>query len=179
MKTSQETNKILPALLKVKSELKAVNKGADNPFFKSKYATLNGHLEEAEPLLSKNGLMVLQPINMTDSGSAYVETVIIHAESGQFVSSSMPLVVIKEDMQQLGAAATYARRFTLSALLSMQAEDLDGEDAVGRGKPSVSSVSSQPSTSGGFKKPTVKSEPKAEPKAETKKTNPVTEDNWS
>jgi hypothetical protein len=170
----------------VKSELKAVAKDTANPFFKSKYATLNGHLEEAEPLLAKNGLMLLQPIGMTAEGKPYVETVVVHAESGQFVSSSMPLIVIKEDMQQLGAAATYARRFTLSALLSMQAEDLDGEDAVGRSKPSFTSpvkaasasVTTPAPSSGGFKKPTPKTETKPEV-ATAKKSNPVTDDSWS
>lgn len=174
MKTSQETNKILPALLKVKSQLKAVTKGADNPFFKSKYATLNDHLGEVEPLLSEHGMMLLQPVGMSETGKAFVESRIVHAESGQWVSSEMPLVTVKEDMQQLGAAATYARRFTISALLSMQAEDLDGEDAVGRSRPGSSASVSQPSSTG-FKKPT----PKVETKTEVKKSNPVTEDSWS
>ena len=39
----------------------------------------------------------------------------------------------QNDMQKLGGAITYARRYTLSALLSMQAEDDDGNAASNKG----------------------------------------------
>ena len=129
MKTSTETNKLLPALFKAKQEFTAVSKSADNPFFKSKYASLNEHLEVVDPVLYKYGLMLLQPA----TGSS-VESIIVHAESGQWVSSDMNLVLAKNSMQDAGSAVTYARRYTLGALLSLRAEDDDGETATGRGK---------------------------------------------
>ncbi len=124
---------VLKKLLKVKSEMGSVAKSSDNPFFKSKYADLNAHLQLVEPLLEKNGLLLLQPIESDTSGDKVV-TRIIDAESGEEVRSEMHLVLLKEDMQQKGAAVTYARRFTLGSLLALQAEDDDGETASGRGK---------------------------------------------
>jgi hypothetical protein len=133
MKTSTETNKLFPALFKAKQELGSVSKGADNPFFKSSYADLNTHIDVAEPVLAKFGLMLLQP-SSSNNGVSTVESVIVHAESGQWVSSEMALVLAKNSMQDAGSAVTYARRYTLGALLSMKAVDDDGETAVGRGK---------------------------------------------
>lgn len=127
MKTSEKTDKLFPLLLKVKSELGNVVKDANNPFHKSKYADLNSHLNVVEPVLEKYGLMLLQPV---DGGT--IESVIIHAESGQWLSSSMTLILVKQSMQDAGSAVSYARRYTLGALLSMKAVDDDGEVATGR-----------------------------------------------
>lgn len=129
MRMSEKTDKLFPLLFKAKQELGSVAKSADNPFFKSSYADLNTHLEVAEPVLAKNGLFLLQPV----TGNS-VETIIIHSESGQWVSSEMSLVLTKNSMQDAGSAVTYARRYTLGALLGMKAVDDDGNLASGHGK---------------------------------------------
>lgn len=131
-----ESDKILPKLLKVKQELGSVMKKADNPFFKSKYADLNAHIEAVEPLLHKYGLILLQPTCRGENGN-YVRTIILDSESGQFVVSELDLVLTKNDMQGLGSATTYARRYTLGALLAMQAEDDDGNVASDMGRKPV------------------------------------------
>jgi hypothetical protein len=122
------SDKILPKLALVKGELGSVTKSADNPFFRSKYADLNAHIDVVEPLLQKHGLILLQPTCRDQRGS-YVRTVILDSESGQFVSSELDLILVKNDMQQMGSAVTYARRYTLGALLAMKAEDDDGNAA--------------------------------------------------
>lgn len=156
---------ILQKLLAVKSKMGKVEKGADNPFFKSKYADLNTHLELIEPLLSENGLVLLQPVE-TDALGDKVVTRILDVESGEEVRSEMHLVLAKQDMQNAGAAITYGRRFTLGSLLAMQAIDDDGETAVGRGNQSSKPAWSKPKSSP--KKEAVKAEPKALIKDEPK-----------
>lgn len=133
MKTSEKVDKILPALAKVKKTLEAVTKGTNNPFFKSKYADLNTYLDEVEPRLEEAGLLLTQAVN-TDlvTGNSSVESRIWHVESGQWVGSEMGLVMAKGTMQDAGSAVTYARRYTLGALLSMQAEDDDGNKVSGK-----------------------------------------------
>lgn len=120
-------DKILPAIANVKKELETVKKSANNPFYKSKYADLNTHLAEVEKLMDKNGLILLQPVEAYPDANI-VKTIIYHVGSGQSVSSSMKLVG-ETDMQKAGSAITYARRYSLSALLAMQAEDDDGNVA--------------------------------------------------
>jgi len=136
MRTSEEINEILPALAKVKAAMGSVAKSANNPFFKSSYADLNSHLALVEPLLEENGLLLVQPVDNTVDGNI-VESTIYHTLSSQFITSSMKLVG-EVDMQKVGSAVTYARRYTLGSLLSMQSVDDDGNAASGKAKASKS-----------------------------------------
>lgn len=150
MLTSTTVDKILPALLKVKAKMQGVAKESANPFFKSKYASLNAHLDEVEPLLAANGLILVQPVRV-DTGSNIVSSTIFHAESGQFITSEMALLVKEQDMQKLGSAVSYARRYTLGSLLSMQAVDDDANESTGKNKGNsiTANVGGSPGTGGG------------------------------
>jgi len=120
---------IYTKLSKVKSEIGAISKDSTNPFFKSKYFDINGLLKHVEPLLDKNGLLLLQPII---KGEVFSE--IIDIESGDSVTSSIQLPEIS-DPQKLGSAVTYYRRYTLQSLLGLQAEDDDANAASKATKP--------------------------------------------
>lgn len=163
MRTSENVDKVLPALAVVKSKLQAVTKGANNPYFKSKYADLNTHLDAVEPLLEENGLVLFQPTEATTEGNV-VKSVVVHPESGQFVESSIKLVG-EADMQKVGSAVTYGRRYTLGSLLSMKAEDDDGESAVGRGKKTTTtkSAAAKPATKKASGKPSFRDRKKQTP----------------
>lgn len=150
MLTSDNVDKVLPALFEVKKNLGKVTKSADNPFFKSKYADLNTHLEVVESVLESKGLILLQPVVATGEGNM-VESRIYHAESGQYVSSSMKLVG-ELDMQKAGSGVTYARRYTLGALLSLQSEDDDGEATMSRNTTKTVSTKSKSKKTTGFRK---------------------------
>jgi ERF superfamily len=146
MKTSEQIDKVLPALANVKQNLQAVIKGTKNPFYKSSYADLNTHLEAVEPLLEQNGLLLFQPV-VDNTTNNVVTSRIYHVQSGQYVESSMKLVG-ETDMQKAGSGVTYARRYTLSSLLSMTAEDDDGNHASNKiDKKSQASVQSKPTAS--------------------------------
>jgi hypothetical protein len=110
-------------LNEVKKEIGAISKDSTNPFFKSKYFDINSLLRHVEPLLQKNGLLLLQPII---KGEVFSE--ILDVESGESVTSAIPLPNM-EDPQKLGSAVTYYRRYTLQSLLGLQAEDDDANSA--------------------------------------------------
>jgi len=120
---------IYTKLSAVKKEIGAISKDSTNPFFKSKYFDINGLLKHVEPLLDKNGLLLLQPII---KGEVFSE--IIDIENGDSVTSSIALPQI-EDPQKLGSAVTYYRRYTLQSLLGLQAEDDDANAASKATKP--------------------------------------------
>ena len=120
---------IYTKLAAVKKEIGAISKDSTNPFFKSKYFDINGLLKHVEPLLDKNGLLLLQPIV---KGEVFSE--IIDVESGKSVTSSIQLPNIS-DPQKLGSAVTYYRRYTLQSLLGLQAEDDDANVASKATKP--------------------------------------------
>lgn len=134
MKTSTSITKIASALLLAQKKMETVIKGDKNPFFGSKYADINSFLEVAVPTLNEVGVVLLQPAG-SDGNGYFVETRLIHGESGEFIEAEpLRLVLNKNDMQNVGACITYARRFLLQSVMGMQAEDDDGETAVGRGK---------------------------------------------
>lgn len=140
---SQSTSEVLKALVKAKSEVGSITKGSNNPFFKSKYADLSAILNTIEPVLSANNLAVMQPVMNVD-GESYVVTTFIH-DSGEYVSVlGSALVAAKQnDPQAMGSAITYARRYSISSALSLNAEnDDDGERAMNRGGYSASKGSS-------------------------------------
>jgi hypothetical protein len=110
-------------LNEVKKEIGAISKDSTNPFFKSKYFDINSLLKHVEPLLQKNGLLLLQPIV---KGEVFSE--IVDIESGESVTSSIVLPQM-DDPQKLGSAITYYRRYTLQSLLGLQAEDDDANSA--------------------------------------------------
>ena len=116
--------KIYGKIAKAKAEIGKISKDSTNPFFKSKYFDINALLEHVEPILLKHGLMVLQPI--IDN---VVTTQLIDSETGDKIISEMRLSDLK-DVQKLGSEITYLRRYTLQSLLSIQAEDDDGNKAV-------------------------------------------------
>ena len=127
-----KTAAIDAAVFAIKSDLTAITKKADNPFFKSKYADLNTHLKAVEPLVGKNGCALTQQVVYDSRTGQNVQvTKITHVLSGQSIESSLALGE-QPDMQKLGSAITYARRYTLSSLLSMQAEDDDAEGTMTR-----------------------------------------------
>lgn len=118
-----EEKTLLSKLQKVKAEIGKVSKDSKNPFFKSKYFDINQLLEHVEPLMDKNGLVLLQPIN-----DGCVTTEIHCVDSKEKVISSLTLPNIA-DPQKIGSAITYYRRYTLASLLGLQAEDDDGNKA--------------------------------------------------
>lgn len=124
MDQSDTIGNLAAALVKVQRSLKPIKRNAENPFFKSSYVDLAALSETVLPLLTANGLAVIQ-----GGSGATLETVLVH-ESGEWVSSSLPLHVGNKP-QEMGSAITYARRYALAALVGAvsEGEDDDGNAA--------------------------------------------------
>lgn len=132
MNKSDSIVNLSKALLKAQRSMGAATKGAVNPYFKSRYADYGAVLEVCKDPLNDNGLLVVQP-HVNKDGKNFVETTIIHADSGEFISSMTEIICSKEhDAQALGSATTYARRFGLESLLAMPREDDDASAATGK-----------------------------------------------
>lgn len=133
------------ALIGLHGDIQAFTKDEDNPFFKSKYVPLPKMLRVLKPTLQKHGFVLNQPIDVANTQQGMrnvVFTRLVHAETGLSEESKMMIPDIA-DMQKLGGAVTYARRYTLSAVLGLEETDDDGETAVGRGKTKPSKISSK------------------------------------
>jgi hypothetical protein len=131
---------VFTALSKAQAQMSKARKDSTNPHFKSRYADLESVLDVIREPFAANGLAVIQYVK-----DGMLFTSICHT-SGEFIESSVPLIIAKNDMQGVGSAITYARRYCLAAACGIAQTDDDGEAAVGRPTPT----------------------PKAEPKPEVK-----------
>lgn len=122
---------IYQALLKAQIQMGAASKDATNPHFKSKYETLESVIEATKKPLNDNGIVPIHKI-INKNESTFLVTMLVHAESGEFVDSEIELILNKNDMQQMGSAQTYAKRQNLKALTNLPSEDDDGNAAVQR-----------------------------------------------
>jgi hypothetical protein len=120
---SESTKEIATALSNFQGKMTAVKKDATNPFYKSKYASLDTIWETIRKPLSENGLSVAQTMNLIESNSV-LETTLYHT-SGEWISGTQLVNPVKNDPQGLGSAITYARRYSLSAILGLVSDDDD------------------------------------------------------
>jgi len=113
---------------KAQAEMGGAHKGANNPFFKSKYADLGAVIQAVKQPFADNGLSYVQfPIE--DSGRIGIETILMHA-SGEWLSNSFTVNLTKQDAQGAGSAVTYCRRYGLQAVAGIPSEDDDGNAAT-------------------------------------------------
>lgn len=129
MNRSESIVKIATALVAFNGEVSKIEKDSVNPHFRNKYASLDNIIDEIRPILTKHGLAVIQ-MPSGDGETLTMSTLLVHT-SGEFIESP-PLTMrpSKNDPQGIGSCATYARRYSLAAFLSLNTgEDDDGNAA--------------------------------------------------
>ena len=129
MMQSEQINEIAAALAKARAEFKPILKdrkaavmtkaGKDRSYT---YADLGSVLDAVTPALCANGLFVTQGTRW-DGGMLFLETKILHS-SGQWLGSLYPLATLGSS-QEMGSQLTYARRYSLTAMAGVFAEDDD------------------------------------------------------
>lgn len=126
----------LLAFVNAQRSIGRVVKTGKNPHFNSKYVELNGLLEAVNEALEANHLFVLQTPQINERGEFVLETLVMH-ESGALAARSIWPIKSKDnnDPQKIGGAVTYARRYSLMALMNVAGEDDDGNLASQPAKP--------------------------------------------
>ncbi|WP_052351557.1 ERF family protein [Deinococcus pimensis] len=141
MNRSENITNIAGALVAAQGQLQVAVKDSTNPAFRSRYADLGAVWEAARPALQANGLSVVQMPMPCEPGHAALETVLLH-QSGEYLSSVSQTRLVKDDPQGYGSAITYLRRYAMSAILGIVADDDDGNAASGQ-RPPVSTTRTQ------------------------------------
>ncbi len=96
------------------------------------YAPLDTILGCVRPGLAKNGLALAQAVVVDEKGTELLRTSLLHS-SGEWISNEIPVFTGGGDnaSQNYGQGLTYARRYGVTALLCIAAEEDDdgnGED---------------------------------------------------
>ena len=136
---SEQIGELAKALAAVQLELRPAPKNAQNPFLKNKYADLQACISTLQEVLPKNGLAYSQMIVPSEPGTISVDTLLMHS-SGQWLKGRCTLpcqATTNRDgkasmnaAQAAGSAITYARRYGLSAIVGLVADDDDDGNAA-------------------------------------------------
>ena len=126
---STETGALVVALAKAQLNFTKLTKDAVNPFFKSRFLSLDNIISSTRDALSSQGLVLMQFIQGTHELVTVVSR-IMHS-SGQWIESSVSSKPAKMDVQQQGSISSYLKRYSMSSLLGINSEiDDDGNSSV-------------------------------------------------
>lgn len=128
MRTSEETTNLMKAMIASAPEIRAIAK--NKQAYGYKYATLDSLIDMLRDVLPKHGLWFTQIPTRSEEES--VLTTRVFHESGEWLEDSILMTDTElqgkaNDTQKLGASITYFRRYVLSSIFGVSAdEDVDG-----------------------------------------------------
>lgn len=125
-------------LIKTQKEIKTIGMDSNNPFHRSKYASLKVIMENVKPACNNNNIFITQLVSSNDAGGVIVKTKLIHI-TGEELSTSITIKPLpdkngKVTPQSIGSTISYLKRYSVGALLGAVSgeEDDDGESSMGR-----------------------------------------------
>ena len=134
---SPDTAELAKDLAAAQAEFPAIERTGENKFGKYFYLTYAGICEGLVGPLTRHGFALPQ-ICLTKAGGEWIAVGTLRHKSGQFINSLCPLYLGREkdgspkaDMQSLGSAYTYAKKYLLLGLVGGWAEeDDDGQKTM-------------------------------------------------
>jgi hypothetical protein len=134
MRTSEQTHDLVAALAKARVDFepivrtKTVTVKTDRGSYTFSYAPLEDILAAVMEALSAHGLVLVSGIDQGADGGVVLHTRLMHA-SGQWLESCVH-VGRHAKMQEMGSSLTYARRYAITGLLGISADDDDDANAA-------------------------------------------------
>jgi len=118
------------ALVKAISEVQSPKFDAKNPHYGNKYATLGSHIDAIKGTFAKHGWTIIQHPS-SYNGQVGIKSILLHVSGDQMeFSAHLPVDPAKIDAQKAGSIYSYLRRYALSAIANLAAEDDDGQASV-------------------------------------------------
>ena len=128
MQTSQETTNLFAALIDASPEIQSI--GKSKQAYGYRYATLDSLIDMLRSVLPKHGIGWVQ-MPTRHGGVSALTTRVFH-RSGEWIEDTIEMTDTElqgkaNDTQKVGASITYFRRYALSAIFGVAAdEDVDG-----------------------------------------------------
>lgn len=122
-------NELAAALAKAQGEIMPAPKDADNPYFRSKYASLPAVRAAMQEAFAKHGLSVVQ-MPSVEGGQLTLRTVLLHSSGQSLDCGTLRSDIDIANPQKAGSAITYFRRYALAAISQTVADEDDDAEAV-------------------------------------------------
>lgn len=145
MEQSAEINELAAALAVAQGKMKNPQFDGTNPAFRSKFATFAAVRNAVIPVLSAEGISVIQALVNTDDGIGCV-THLLHKSGQHMAFGPFTVPISKRDAWSVAGAATYAKRISLQAVVVVVGDEDDDGTAAQKtwgdqsGKPDTSGV---------------------------------------
>lgn len=120
-------DQLAPALVNAQSELLHVVKSKQGA--RGAYAPFPDVVESIRPILNRHGLAFTQHAVQCEGGVT-LRTMLIHTSGQSLADDGLFVPAAKHDPQAFGSAHSYARRYSLLAMLGVATDDDDGERAL-------------------------------------------------
>jgi len=143
MKTSESIKNLATALSAAHAKITHASKDSQNPHFRNNYASLESVIDATKAALLENNIVVLQ--GMSADGSTL--TTRLQHSTGEFIETDLKLMLSKQDMQGMGSAITYGRRYALAAILNISQADDDGNAASEKPRKAAPPKNAKPTVS--------------------------------
>lgn len=126
--SGQPADSMLADFIAAQSEMPEIPKNGTANY--GKYATLPDVMSKIRPVLNRHRFAVLQFTDKEKDGSEPILVTQLRHLSGKVIASEMPLLLRSKDAQAQGSAITYARRYSLLAMLGLAPDDDDDGQAA-------------------------------------------------
>ncbi len=129
---SEHIDQLATALADVQALIDGVLKNSPNAVYGSRYADLSKVWEAFQRVGPDHGLSVVQlPGAFDPEARTMAMSVRLMHSSGQWLGGEMSMPLTRADAHAYGSACTYARRYSLAALVGICPHDDDGNAASG------------------------------------------------
>ena len=142
MRQSDSITKLLESLVKAQAEFPTLPKDKDG--YNYKYSDLDTVISTLRPILAKHNIGFVQTLTTLESGKWAITTRLFN-NAGEWLEDTSPLPDVSlakgNAAQNIGAAITYMKRYTLCAFLGVSSdEDPDGKP---EGNPDINARKTQ------------------------------------
>lgn len=134
MRTSETVTKLMPDLIKAQAQLKNVATSEKAEAGKKgtyKYFNLAALRDHTMPILCQHNLTIQQTLDFDEQGNYHAFSRLYHI-SGEWIEARYPIPIVP-DMQIMGSAITYGRRYSWMSLLGLHGDKDDDGALASRG----------------------------------------------
>lgn len=122
MSDFKDKRELMHAFINCKADIKGALIDSVNPYYNSKYTSLESVLNAISDPVDKWDLFIYH-LHGYEIDKPILRTTLLHKPTTQSIVSITPLMIPRNDMQALGGAITFAKRYALVSLFSIPSKD--------------------------------------------------------